>query len=210
MEINSALREHQVEHDEALSILHQYVPSITEHFFGKLPETALSFEQLRPGNACSYRDKDGLALYYRITLNSLYTHRLLADHLRDVTHGCCHVWQQVNGEHSDPPYHNSKFRTKMRQLGIPCDSRGHALGMQNPFLSFLKELGVEGQVLHLKQKEGEKKRKPVTRLKPWQCKCTRVWASIRVSVNAMCFKCSHPFQPQWSPEEDEYGRHYAS
>ena len=203
MEINSALRIHQVEHHEALSILHKHVPPIIEQFFGTLPEPALSFEVLRPGNACSYRDQDGLALYYRITLNSLYTNRLLADYLRDVTHGCCHVWQHINGKPAEHPYHNSEFRTKIREIGLPCDSRGHALGMQEPFVGFLKELGVEDQVLHLKQEEEKKKSRPGSRLKPWQCKCTRVWASLRVKVNAMCFQCSHPFQPQWSPEEDE-------
>jgi hypothetical protein len=202
MEINSALREHQDEHDEALSILHKYVPPIIEQFFGNLPVIALSFEELRLGNACSYRDKDGLALYYRITLNSLYKNRRLADHLRDVAHGCCHVWQQLHGKPSDPPYHNSEFRTKMRKIGIPCDSRGHSLGMQEPFLSLLQELGVEDQVLHLKQKEEKKKTRTSTRLKPWQCKCTRIWASIRVGVKAFCFKCSHDFQPQWAREED--------
>jgi hypothetical protein len=203
MEINSALREHQDEHDVALSILHKYEPPIIEQFFGTLPEIALSFEELRPGNACSYRDKDGLALYYRITLNSLYKNRLLADHLRDVTHGCCHVWQKLYGKPSDPPYHNSEFRTKMRTIGIPCDSRGHALGMQEPFTSFLKELGVEAQVLPLKVEEKKKKSSPGSRLKPWQCKCTRVWASCGVGVKALCFKCSHTFQPQWSREEEE-------
>jgi hypothetical protein len=202
MEINSALRKHQLEHDEALSILHKYVPPIIERFFGTLPETALSFEELRLGNACSYRDRDGLALYFRITLNSLHKNRLLADHLRDVAHGCCHVWQQLTGKPSDLPYHNSEFRTKMREIGLPCDSRGHSLGMQEPFTNFLKELGVEAQVLHLKQKEEKKKSRPGSRLKPWQCKCTRVWASLRVRIDAMCLKCAHPYKPQWSREED--------
>jgi hypothetical protein len=32
-----------------------------------------------------------------------------------------------------------------------------------------------------------------TRLKPWACQCTRVWASVRVEVDATCGKCGKKF-----------------
>lgn len=207
MEINSALREYQLDRDEALSMLHMYLPAIIERFYGgELPLPALSLEESRRGNLGSYREQDGLALCHRINVNSLYADRPLADHLMVIAHECGHLWQRLYGKPPRPPhrgYHNKQLQLKLQEIGIPCDSLGHALGMQEPFISFLKELGVDAQVLPLKQEIQEGKRKPKSRLKPWQCKCTRVWASIRVEVKAHCFKCSHQFQPQWSREEDE-------
>ena len=45
MEINSALRIYQLDHDEALSMLHTYLPAIIERFYGgNLPLPALSLE----------------------------------------------------------------------------------------------------------------------------------------------------------------------
>jgi hypothetical protein len=84
----------------------------------------------------------------------------------------------------------------MRDIGIPCNKRGVSLGMQEPFVSFLKELGVEAEVFPFKQQNEESPARPGSRLKPWACKCTRVWASIKVEVSATCCKCGNPFQRQ--------------
>ena len=72
----------------------------------------------------------------------------------------------------------------MQEIGIPCNKRGVSLGMEEPFVGFLKELGVEAETFPFKQEsqtppdgsDGSGSR-PGSRLKPWACSCTRVWAS---------------------------------
>jgi hypothetical protein len=86
----------------------------------------------------------------------------------------------------------------MAEIGIPCNKRGVSLGMQEPFVSFLRALGVEAEARPFRQdaQEEDSQATSRTRLKPWACRCTRVWASVRVEVEAFCFNCSHPFQRQ--------------
>lgn len=197
MEINGVLRSHQLEHSEVLALFHNYLPVLIERFYGGcLPLPALSWEHRGYRNLGTYRQEDGLALCHRINLNSVYAERPLAEHLATLTHELGHEWQCLHGKPSDPPYHNKEFQAKMAEIGIPCDSRGCSLGMHEPFLSFLNELGVEAQVLPFKQDQRVRTNRPGSRLKPWQCKCTRVWASIRVEVKATCSKCDHTFQRQ--------------
>jgi hypothetical protein len=197
MEINTALRSHQLERSEVLSLLHKYLPPLIERFYGALPLPALSFEQARLGNLGWYREEDGLALCHRINLNPMYADRPLADHLMVLTHECGHQWQHIYGKPGRPPYHNKAFQAKMLEVGIPCTSRGHSLGMQEPFVGFLKEeLGVEAELFPFNQENLVSPRESRSRLKAWKCKCTRVWASGGVTVSATCLKCSHMFQRQ--------------
>jgi hypothetical protein len=199
MEINTALRAHQLERSENLALLHTYLSPIIDRFYGgDLPLPALSFDYARPGNLGWYCDEDGLALYHRININRLYADRPFAEVLRTLTHEVGHCWQHLSGKPSDPPYHNKQFQTKMLEIGIPCDSRGHSIGMQEPFVRFLKELGVEAEPFPFKQVIPVKAGTSRSRLKPWSCGCTRIWASIRVAVDATCTKqgCGNPFQRQ--------------
>src|ERR687886_362610 len=99
MEINSALRIHQLERDEVLRLLHEYLPPIIERFYdANLPLPALSWERRRYRNLGTYYPKDGLALSHRININSLYANRPLADILRTLTHEVGHCWQHVEGK----------------------------------------------------------------------------------------------------------------
>lgn len=205
LEINASLRSHQVECSEVLSLLHKYLPLIIERFYDTLPLPALSFEPARLGNLGWYREEDGLALYHRINLNSLYTNRPLSDVLRTLTHEVGHCWQHVHGKPAKPGrdnYHNSQFQRRMQAIGIPCNKLGVSLGMQEPSVGFLKELGVEAEAFPFKpeieippDKSGSRSG---SHLKPWACKCprARVWASIKVELSATCHKCGSPFQRQ--------------
>jgi DNA repair photolyase len=195
--VYEALRDHQQKTDENLRLLHSFLPLITKRFYGELPLPALSREPSPHGTLGWYLEKDGLALNHRINLNSIYANRPLGEVLHVLTHELGHEFQHVYGK---PPrtrkdnYHNAEFRKKMQEIGIPCNKRGVSLGMQEPFVSFLKELHVEVEVFPFKQESEEPPARPGSRLKPWACSCTRVWASVRTKVEATCGKCGSPFQ----------------
>jgi hypothetical protein len=73
--------------------------------------------------------------------------------------------------------------------------------MQEPFISFLRELGVDADATPFKKSsdddESESKSRPGSRLKPWACHCTRIWASVGKKVNATCNNCKSTFDPQY-------------
>jgi DNA repair photolyase len=202
--VYEALRDHQEKNSHNLRLLHEFLPLINQRFYeGKLPLPALSWDTAHPGTLGWYMEKDGLALNHRINLNSMYANRPLAEVLRTLAHELGHEWQLLYGNPSNPHkednYHNSQFRRKMQSIGIPCNKRGVSIDMQEPFLSFLKGLGVEIDSVPFtpaNDDEEEQKPRPGSRLKPWSCGCTRVWASIRVGVEATCAKCKNAFERQ--------------
>jgi DNA repair photolyase len=197
-EINAALRSHQLERSEVLSLLHTYLPQIIERFYGDLPLPALSWEPSHWRNLGWYVEEDGLTLCHRINLNSLYANRPLSDILRTLTHELGHLHQRIYGKSGKHNYHNKAFQAKMLEIGIPCNKRGVSLGMMDPFVSFLKELGVEADTFPFKQERQIRTAASRSRLRAWSCGCTRVWASSGVTVSAACTKkeCGNPFQPQ--------------
>ena len=199
--VYEALRDHQQTSSEVLRLLHTYLPLIIKRFYGELPLPALSWERARSGNLGWYLKVDGLALNHRINLNKKYANQPLADLIQTLTHELGHEWQAIYGKPGQGNYHNRQFQAKMQAIGIPCNKRGVSLGMQEPFVSFLKELGVEADSIPFKQANDEEDQKgparPGSRLKPWSCGCsTRVWASAGVLVIAACLKCRKLFQPQ--------------
>jgi hypothetical protein len=204
--VYEVLRDHQLATSENLRLLHSFLPHINKRFYeGKLPLPALSWDISHPDNLGWYMEKDGLALNHRINLNSMHANRPLAEVLRTLAHELGHEWQYLYGK---PPkknryndnYHNIQFRKKMDAIGIPCNKRGVSVGMQEPFVSFLKELGVAADSHPFRQEEDEEERptKKGSRLKPWSCGCTRIWASIKVEVEATCTKkgCGNKFERQ--------------
>jgi DNA repair photolyase len=213
-DLYKVLRDHQQGASEKLRLLHTFLPLIIKQFFGDLPLPALSWDEAHWQTLGSYREKDGLELSHRINLNSSHADRPLAEILRTLTHELGHLDQQIHGKPPKPGsvrdhnYHNAEFRRKMREIGIPCNKHGVSLGIEAPFLGFLKELGIETDTFPFKR-EGQtpndrpdgsdgKASRPGSRLKPWACKCprARVWASFKVELSATCHKCGSPFQRQ--------------
>lgn len=84
----------------------------------------------------------------------------------------------------------------MLEVGIPCTKHGVTIGMQEPFVGFLKGLGIEAETsaFPFKPEMGTPPIRKGSHLKPWACKCTRVWASIRVELSATCLNCGNPFE----------------
>jgi DNA repair photolyase len=197
--VYESLRDHQQSRSEKLRLLHTYLPLIIERFYGgELPLPALSWERVRSSNLGWYLKEDGLALNHRINLNSKYANRPLADFLQTLKHELGHEWQAIYGKPGQGNYHNRQFQAKMQEIGIPCNKRGVSLGMQEPFVSFLKELGVEAEIFPFKQENKERSARLRFRLTPWACRCTRVWAYSYVKVSATCHECGNPFQRQYA------------
>jgi hypothetical protein len=129
----------------------------------------------------------------------MYVDRPFGEILRTLTHEIGHQWQYIHGKPGKHRYHNKEFQQKMDAIGIPCNDRGHSLGMQESFISFLRELGVDADATAFKKSrdaESQSQSKPGSRLKPWACHCTRVWASVGVKVEATCNTCKSAFEPQ--------------
>ena len=147
---------------------------------------------------CRDYQQDGLALSHRININLLHTDRPLAEVLRTIAHELGHLWQAVYGKPAKPPYHNKEFQQKMREIGIPCTAKGHSLEISEPFISFLKDLGVETKPFPFKREIQAPPKKTRTCLAPWFCSCTKVtkvWVSAGVVLKAVCAKCFYPFVP---------------
>lgn len=195
-----SLKKLQEETSKPLAVLHAYLPRIVERFYGQLPLPALSWGISSPGNLGWYVEKDGLSLSHRINLNSMYADRSFGEILRTLTHEIGHQWQYIHGKPGKHRYHNKEFQKKMEDIGIPCNDRGHSLGMQEPFVSFLRGLGVDADATPFKKSqdddESQPKSKPGSRLKPWACNCTRIWASVGKEVEAFCTKCESRFERQ--------------
>ena len=193
--VYEALRDHQQTSSEVLRLLHTYLPLIIKRFYGELPLPALSWERARSGNLGWYLKEDGLALNHRINLNKKYANQPLADLIQTLTHELGHEWQAVYGKPAEPPYHNKEFQQKMLEIGIPCTAKGHSLEISEPFISFLKDLGVETKPFPFKREIQAPPKKTRTCLAPWFCSCTKVWVSAGVVLKAVCAKCFYPFVP---------------
>jgi hypothetical protein len=186
------LRDHQKTASETLQLLHTYLPLIATRFFScELPLPAISCERDRVTRLATYREKDGLALCHRINLNEQYLNRPLAEVLATLTHELVHEWEHISGKPAQPPYHSAIFRRKMRSIGLPCDKYGRSVGMQDPFVSFMRELGVEDVVPVAISAESAARQLGNSKLKKWSCACTNVWAAVEVS--AECLKCGDRF-----------------
>jgi hypothetical protein len=192
MDVYEALREHQKANSEKLLLLHTYLPLICERFYSaKLPSPALSCEADRVTRLGTYRTEDGLALCHRINVNEQYMHRPLAELLATLTHELGHEWEHLYGKPARPPYHSIIFRRRMLAIGVPCDKYGRSVGMQDPFVSFLRELGVEDVVPFRAGMEAAPRQPGKSKLKKWSCGCTNIWAAVDVS--AECLKCGDVF-----------------
>ena len=198
--VYESLQAYQWKKSEPLAVLHTYLPSIIERFYGQLPLPALGWGTSARGTLGWYLAHDDLSLNHRINLNSLYANRPFGEILRTLAHDIGHQWQYIHGKPGKYGYHNREFQRKMAEIGIPCNDRGVSLGMQEPFISFLRGLNIDPDSTPFKQAADDEdlqpKSNPGSRLKPWACNCTRVWASKGVKLEVICAKCVSPFEPQ--------------
>lgn len=189
--LNELLRTQQVEKSTLLAELHAYLPQIVTRFYEALPLPALSFEPERGRRRLgSYCYEDGLTLCHRINVDSRreWSPALL---LATLTHELGHEWEHLYGCPGKPPYHTQAFRRRMAAIGIPCTARGQLRGIEAPFVTFLRDLGVETETVRFKQEMEVTPSAGRSRLKKWSCQCTNIWAARPVS--AICFQCACQF-----------------
>ena len=104
--VYESLRAYQWEKSEPLAVLHTYLPSIIERFYGQLPLPALGWGTSARGTLGWYLAHDDLSLNHRINLNSLYANRPFGEILRTLTHEIGHQWQYIHGKPGKNGYHN--------------------------------------------------------------------------------------------------------
>ena len=208
---NKTIKEHEIQAKDwdfrGLSEqLYTWNGRFNDKFFeGSLKTPVISFERTRVntlGHFVIHRNAFGLK--WNININSLWADLPLVDILAIELHELVHLWQQELGkkkpksQHNN--YHNTEFREKAMSLGIPSNEYGVTLYYRNPFLSFLREHGVdikpryfmEGSDSVIRPKFGRSK------LKKWSCGCTRVRVAV-ADFKALCLKCGNEFEScEWS------------
>jgi len=154
--VYESLRELQRQKSKPLAVLHAYLPRIIERFYDDaLPLPALSWGTSSRGTLGWYLAQDDLTLSHRINLNKMYARRPFGEILRTLAHELAHQWQYIYGKPGKYGYHNREFQRKMDEIGIPCNDRGVSLGMQEPFISFLRGLDIDPDSTPFKQAPDE-------------------------------------------------------
>jgi hypothetical protein len=201
---NEQIREHEIQttdwlFSELSKEFYAWFERFNERFFdGKLPPAAISFRRTRVNTLGHYVvDRNEFGLRWNINLNSAQLKRPLAEILKTLLHEMIHQWQELFGKDSKGNYHNVEYQKKSRELGIPVNAQGLTLGYYDPFVSFLREHGVEAEIRPLVDKEGNPVCPPIpvpgkSKLKLWSCGCTRVRVAVK-DFRAKCLKCENEF-----------------
>jgi hypothetical protein len=198
-QINQVSRAHQEtvkdwEYAEIGRLLYRFYDRINVRFFeSKVPTPVLSF---RHGRHClgSYRNgRNESGVQENISISVRHLADSLADVIQTLAHEMVHSHQRNFGKPGRGNYHNRACRRRMDEIGIPCDKGGTSLGMRDPFVSFLREHGVEADARLTLSVAAPRAARSGTRLKRWFCRedCTTIWA-IR-DVAAHCTKCGCAF-----------------
>ena len=169
-----------------------------EFFAGQLPPAAVSLEADDIRRMGWYLLKrDGLALSYRINLNTKYlASGDQVEILDTLLHEIIHQWEHIGGHTGGGRYHTKKFRDKAEDLGIPTDRYGRSLGRVpgGRFLALLEKYGVHLSIPPiLAVPASSSPPKPKSTITPWACACTRVWVARQTELNAVCGKCNGRF-----------------
>jgi SprT-like family len=181
-------------HNELAAELYDFYDKINAHFFGgKLPIPVFSFIRSSPRTMGYYVNGiNSLGLYEQINLNPLHITEDRAVLYDTLAHEMVHCWQRNFDNAPKSNYHNRKLRDKMKEIGIPCDNRGHGQGLAEPFVSFLEENGVQAEEGYIPP--------PVEPSKPrkakWTCGCTVITTDAGVKLQAICSraKCGNRFR----------------
>lgn len=208
--INRALFEHTTSAADwpmahVVEDLYQWFGRLNDSFFrGELPLASISIDHGPRKTLGTYRPgRDGLALRYRINLNSRHIGRGAAARVATLAHEMIHQWEEITrGRGAGSRYHTCAFRRKAEEIGVPTDEVGHDLGLlpDGQLARLLRHHEIplaEDRSAAGKAAEGSS---AVRRGKPtmvkWRCECTTIWASRSVVVEARCRRCLGDWQRQ--------------
>lgn len=161
-------------------------------FNSELPTPLLSFRRVGTkvyGHYVPGRNEIGAK--QNVNINPVHLVNPLADVLETLAHEQVHIWQANYGKPGRRNYHNRQCRRKMAEIGIPCDKWGRSLGMIDPFVSFLREHGVDANT-RLEVPREETAQPSGGHLTKWHCCCTNIWAAVEVL--ARCERCHREFE----------------
>lgn len=196
--INLAARQHEVNlqdwrYSETSRTLYRFFDLLNERFFdAKLATPLLSFKRQKRQCGHYVNGRNEIGALENINISADHLADPLAEVLETLAHEMIHSYQQNYGKPGKRNYHNKQCQTKMDEIGIPCTTRGESLGMKDPFVSFLREHGVEAEA-RLSLPVEVTKAAQSSRLRKWQCSCpTSVWATAE--IHARCLVCETEFR----------------
>lgn len=193
-DFNSRLRNHACSKDEwslreMAEYLYGWADRFNTHFSLNLTTPAIGIDQIPPRKLGTYRAANGFGIDDEVVINARHLHRPVADVLRTLLHEMLHQWQHHHGQPSSGNYHNDEFQAKARELGIPCDAKGHDLGTiaGSPLDELLKTYGIHSDT----EIKAAPDKEPRSKLKKWSCGCTNVRCAV--DLRARCERCDRPF-----------------
>lgn len=132
-DFNSRLRNHACTKGEwslreMAEQLYGWADRFNTHFSLNLTTPAIGIDPLPLRTLGTYRPANGFGIDHEVVINARRLNRSVADVLRTLLHEMLHQWQWRYGQPSTGGYHNHEFQAKARELGIPCDAKGHDLG----------------------------------------------------------------------------------
>lgn len=204
--INLSIRGHEEsdapdwEHSERAGELYNFFGIFSDEFFeGRLPAAVISFRSGRITNLGWYHiGRNEIGVKDQINLNSQHLERPKYQTLVTLLHEMTHEWQDYFGKHSNNRYyHNKQFQRKSMELGIPSNSKGHTIGITDPFIEVCRRYGIEVPERAIEEFESIGKSRGsrgMSKLRKYSCGCTNVWAATR--VQAVCKLCGGDFRIQ--------------
>ena len=170
-----------------------------EFFAGQpVPVPVISFERTNVNNLGHYViGRNAIGVKENININSAHLKRPLWEILATLLHEMTHSWQVSYGSPSNNWYHNKKFRAKMIEFGIFTNKKGCHIKVGDPFMTLLKDQGVEFSDVDLSDGAiilpPAVKPKGNSKLKKWSCGCTIVRVAVK-DFQAKCIKCGNEFE----------------
>jgi hypothetical protein len=201
-DMNARIRDHEVQTEDwhfskLADHLYTWFHRFNEEFFdSELQHAAISFQKRGVNNLGHYViGRNAFGLKWNINLNRLHAGRSLMMDLATLLHEMIHQEEEGFGKRQQRGnYHSARFRRKAKLLGIPCNQNGVFLDCQDPFLSLLREYGVdmENRDNWFSEAMVESERGLGSKLKKWSCGCTNVRVAID-DFRAICLKCHNEF-----------------
>ena len=191
--VNVQIREHEIktaewELREQAQELYRWHDLFNKRFFdSKLNHAVLSFDRTRRDVLGHYViERNGIGVADNININFVHLRREKWQTLETLLHEMAHQYQKSIGIlKRGNNYHNKGFRNMMASFGFSCDNQGCHTGLpKDPFVSFLKEHGIEvTKVIYVKG-QGRSK------LKKFSCQCNPP-INVRVASKRFSARCNH-------------------
>jgi hypothetical protein len=158
------------------------------------------FEKTRVTNLGHYMvGSNAFGIKDNINLNRSHLSRPLWEILATLLHEMSHSWQAMYGKPSSSWFHNKEFKLKMMEFGIICNAKGYHIGVEDPFVLFLKKHGIffngemKSESDNILEIPARAKPKGQSKLKKWSCGCTNIRVAVK-EFEAKCLKCGREFE----------------